>query len=103
MENFKKFSLMDETPSVATDSTGSNTVLSAVPLWTMVAEKTYNRTRYHIATDTFVSLCGLANLFVRDYIEYRNGEFKQIGESGQEWNINQKSLCKKCVRAWHSR
>ena len=33
MENFKKYSIMDETPSIATDSTGSNTVLSPVPIF----------------------------------------------------------------------
>lgn len=69
-------------------------------LWTMVAEKRRNRTRYHIATETFIPYCGKRNMLVRDYVRYQNGRIDKVGESFQILEtISEGWICKKCMKS----
>ena len=76
---------------------------SNIPLWSMVAENPSKRTRYHIATESFISFCGRTNLLVRDYIEFRNEKFCLIGEGKSKQIIEvmkEDEMCKVCMLAW---
>ena len=74
----------------------ANRLLAAVPMWTMVAERGH---RYHFATDTFISLCGRDNLFVRDYVELIDGKMRKVGEGRQVFEaIPEDNSCKICLK-----
>lgn len=63
----------------------------------MIAKHGY---RHHIATGTFISFCGLNNLFVRDYVEIVEDKIMKIGEDRQVFGeINELHVCKKCLSA----
>lgn len=69
-------------------------------MWTMVSEIYYNRGRYHLTDETFITFCGNRNMLVRDYVEVRNGYVVQIGESGQEHSkIPLYNTCKRCINS----
>lgn len=67
-------------------------------MWTMVSEIRYNRSRYHLAGDDFITLCGNKNMLVRDYVENVNGEIVKIGECRQHQG-KVTNVCKKCLNA----
>lgn len=65
-------------------------------MWTMIAER---GERYHIADESFVSLCGNKNLLVRDYVEIIDGEIKRIGEGNQVIDtVPVLFTCKRCLK-----
>ncbi len=71
-------------------------------LWTMVAEIHKNRTKYHVAPESFVSFCGRDNLLVRDYCEWRNGGLWRIGEGGgliDSKATDEYYICKTCLKS----
>ena len=84
---------------------GSNTMLPAVPMWTMVSENRYNRLRLHIANESFITYCGRTNMLVRDYVEFQNGQVQKIGDCRQVLEtIPEWQLCKRCFLSLrHSR
>jgi len=66
-------------------------------MWTMIAEHGHT---YHFATSSFVSFCGRENLYVRDYVEWRDGAVRKIGEGGQVFEaIDEYHTCKICLTA----
>lgn len=78
------------------NSNGTNTLLTAVPMWTMIAEHGF---RHHFATNDFRSFCGRDNLLVRDYVELVNGKMRLVGEGRQVFDaIPEWSTCKICLR-----
>lgn len=66
----------------------------------MLSEITYNRSRYHLTDETFITFCGNPNMLVRDYVENVNGEIVKIGEGRQNHGtIPKEHICKRCINS----
>ncbi len=74
---------------------------SNMALWTMVADCARSkRTAFHIAPESFVSLCGRDNLLIRDYIEFNGSDIQVIGEGRQVYRtIPKYEICKTCFKS----
>lgn len=65
-------------------------------MWTMIASHGY---KYHLATETFISMCGRDDLFVMDYVELIDGKVVRIGEARRQLGIiNDIRICKTCLK-----
>lgn len=100
-----KTNRMNKVENMTVSPHSNNAVLPAVPMWTMVAENRYNRSRLHIANETYITLCGRDNMLVRDYVEFQNGNVNKIGECRKVLEtIPEWQLCKRCMLSLrHSR
>lgn len=73
----------------------------AKPMWTMIA---HHPTKRHIATDTFIGLCGRRDLLVRDYVELKDGKVLMIGEGRCVVGVvDEYTICKQCLSALRKR
>ncbi len=65
----------------------------------MVAERYWNRSRIHLAGESFVTFCGNENMLVRDSVEYQDGTIVQVGESSRILKkMDSHFICKKCMK-----
>jgi len=71
-------------------------LVPAVPMWTMVSERLYNRTRLHIANDNYITFCGNSKMLVRDYVELHNDNIYRVGECRSFTLIPDYEICKRC-------